>query len=315
LQQEKELIINLDEVITYNKSRAWGNYVLGVFKALSERDKKLRGAEMVFDSNLPIGSGLSSSSALLTLTVFVLNKVHESGLSRKEMAMVCKEIENDFIGLQSGLMDPVAIALAKQGKLLSFDCASRKHEHLDISMSDYAFLIFDTGKTRQLSDSAYNDRAEACEKALEAINQKKGEQQEWRSLDLGDIQFLSDEILQKRARHVISEMKRVGQAKVFLENNDIKGFGKLMFASHQSLKEDYEVSCDELDLFVDWANGHEKCLGAKMTGAGFGGCAVAIVEKQTAPDLILQIESKYQEETGLKGKAFVTEAGEGVYQL
>ena len=315
LQQEKELIINLEELIKFDASKDWGNYVLGIYKSFADKGEKLRGAEIVFDCDIPIGSGLSSSAALLVLNGVLLNHVHETGLSKFDIAKLCQQVENNFIGLQSGLMDPAAIALGKKNELLCLDCRDGNYNHLPIDMPNHTFLIFDTAKSRRLSDSAYNDRAEACKKALSEINNKKGKEESWRDLKLEDIRLLEDIVLQKRARHVISEMNRVENAKGLLKNHDLKGFGKLMSESHQSLKEDYEVSCTELDCFVDWANNNDKCLGAKMTGAGFGGCAIAIVDKASASDLIPEIESIYFEETGLKGKAFLSNAGNGVQEL
>lgn len=315
LQKEKELIVNLEEELTYDEYRAWGNYIVGMYQAFSKKGVKLKGAEILFDSTLPIASGLSSSAALLVLSAYVLNHFHATDLSKREIAYLSKHVENDFIGLQSGLIDPISIACGDENHALSFDCEEKELTKIPLSMNGYAFLVFDTGKKRKLSDTAYNRRTESCEKALSLINQKKEKEQKWKSTSEEDINLLEDKKLQKRAKHVVTEMKRVKTAKKMLENNDIPAFAKLMTASHESLKNDYEVSCNELDFFVDWANANKHCLGAKMTGAGFGGCAVAIINRSAAPELITEIEKEYFAATGLKGKAFLTEASDGVRKL
>ncbi|MEX0812705.1 MAG: galactokinase [Chitinophagales bacterium] len=317
LQQEKEMIIDLESPIVYQQGNEWGNYVLGVYRSFAEKGWKLSGAEILFHSDLPVGAGLSSSAALTVLTAFILNTVLKADYTKKKLAEICRKVENDFIGVNCGLMDPLAIALGKKDYLISLDCATEDFEYipLDLAAHSCALVVFNTNKSRELAASAFNERVEECQNALEQISNKKGELLQWRDIGQDALNLLEDPTLKKRGRHLLTEIQRVSEAEELLKKGELKAFGQLMTQSHRSLKDDFEVSCPELDFFVESAIKEAGCMGAKMTGAGFGGCAIALIAQKQVPQFMQHIEKAYYVQTGLQGKAFVTTIDEGVREL
>lgn len=312
-EQDKELIINLLEPLKYKKEQDWGNYVVAVFKAFQDMGFKVKGAEMMFFSNLPIGAGLSSSAALMLVTGYALNHWLEAGLSKNELAKICQKAENEFIGLNCGLMDHMAVAEGKNGNLIALDCSTNIYRHIPFSSSDYTSVVFYTGKKRSLADSAYNERTKDCATSLKIISrQKRMEDLNWKAINETDLNYIDDVKLKKRAQHVVSEINRVNKGIAALKKHDYESFGQLLFESHTSLKNDYEVSCTELDIFVDFAKTQSNCIGAKMSGAGFGGSAVAIVEKASAHEFAKKAEAYYKDATGLTGISLVSNPSNGV---
>jgi len=304
---------------SYSKTgKTWFNYPLGVINEYIQDGNALSGLDMVFYGNLPIGAGLSSSASIEVLTGFALNKMFGSGISNIDIALMGKKVENEFIGLNSGIMDQFAVAMGKKDKAILLNCDSLEYEYLPFEIGEYILAIINSNKQRTLADSKYNERFAECGKALKALK-KELDVTHLCDIDLKTFEdhrhFINDPVLEKRALHVISENFRVGEAKKALKENDLASFGKLMYASHQSLKDWYEVSGKELDTVVEFCKSYENCIGARMTGAGFGGCSIALVKKNKFEDFCSEITGYYHERIGYKPEVFASEIGDGVNEL
>lgn len=304
---------------SYSKTgKTWFNYPLGVINELLQEGNMVSGLDMLFMGNLPIGSGLSSSASIEVLTAFALSQLFGMKISNKDIALMGKKVENEFIGVNSGIMDQFAVVMGKKDKAILLDCDSLEYEYLPFETGEYILAIINSNKQRRLADSKYNDRFAECGKVLKALKK------ELNVTNLCDIHLntfeehrhlIDDPVLDKRALHVISENFRVGEAKDALKANDLASFGKLMYASHQSLKDWYEVTGKELDSIVEFCKTYEDCIGARMTGAGFGGCAIALVKENKFDDFSSRLTSNYEEKIGYKPEVFASEIGEGVREL
>ncbi len=309
--------------LSYSKSgKEWFNYPLGVIHQFFEDGFTLSGLDMLFYGDLPIGAGLSSSASIEVLTAFALNEIFLLNVARKDLALTAQKVENEFIGVNCGIMDQFAVALGKKDKAIWLDCDNLNYEYLPFETGNYVLVILNSNKSRSLADSKYNQRFAECGAALKLLKAKldrSDKQQRIENLcDMDMALFeanrdaIEDPVLEKRARHVISENERVRDAASALMNNDLKVFGQLMFESHRSLKQLYEVSGLELDTLVEFCENYEACIGARMTGAGFGGCAIALVEKESLSDFSEKLIPWYKERVGYQPTLFVSGTGDGV---
>lgn len=305
--------IDLNDEIYFDKKNEWTNYPLGIIAQLRKENHAVRSCEIIFESNLPEGSGLSSSAALEVVTAFALLAHTESNINLAWLALFCKQVENDFIGVKCGIMDQYAVALGKKNQAILLDCNKVYHEYIPFNTGDYRLLVMDTKKPRSLIHSKYNERKQECETALRIIKAVKPEIQNLCEADMLWLDVLTDEVLKRRARHVISEQLRVNEALKVLEMNDLSTFGRLMNASHTSLKNDYEVSGIELDLLAESACQFKGCLGARMTGAGFGGCAIALVHSTAVEELTNKVSDNYFKITGTQCQIYPCEISNGVH--
>lgn len=314
--------LNFDDVAelhlqeSYSKTgKKWFNYPLGVINEIVQNDHAISGLDLLFYGNLPIGAGLSSSASIEIVTAFALNEMFGLKISKTGLATMCKRVENEFIGVNSGIMDQFAVAMGKKNKAILLNCDTLEYEYLPFETGDYILTVINSNKRRTLADSKYNERFTECGKALKALKR------ELKVTHLCDVDFhsfekyrhlINDDVLEKRALHVISENFRVGEAKDALKAGELITFGKLMYASHQSLKEWYEVSGKELDIIVDFCKTYEGCIGARMTGAGFGGCAIALIKKESLDDFAAKIKVYYKDKIGYEPEVFASEIGDGV---
>lgn len=303
----------------YSKTgKTWFNYPLGVINELLQEGNMISGLDMLYHGNLPIGAGLSSSASIEVLTAFALNQLFGMKISNKEIALMGKKVENEFIGVNSGIMDQFAVVMGKKDRAILLNCDTLEFEYLPFETGEYNLAIINSNKQRRLADSKYNERFAECGKVLKALK-KELNVTHLCDIDLNTFEehrhLIDDPVLDKRALHVISENFRVGEAKDALKANDLASFGKLMYASHQSLKDWYEVSGKELDTVVEFCKTYEDCIGARMTGAGFGGCAIALVKKNKFDDFSSKLTSYYGERIGYKPDVFASEIGEGVREL
>jgi galactokinase len=256
------------------KDSSWADYPRGVVWAMGEAGHEIRPFSAAFAGNVPLGSGLSSSAAIEAATALALDAFFGLGVGRTDLAVICQRAENDYLGVGSGIMDQYASLLCEAGAALLLDCRSLEARSvpLDLEGAGLALVVCDTRVERGLADTGYNDRRATCERAARMLGLEELRDATGRDLDL-----LSEAEL-KRARHVVSENARVLDAVEALEVGDFDEFGRLMYDSHTSLRDDYEVSTPELDTFVRTAQQHG-ATGARLTGAGFGGCAIALVPK------------------------------------
>jgi galactokinase len=259
------------------KDSSWADYPRGVAWAMGEAGYEIGEFRAAFAGDVPLGAGLSSSAAIEAATALALDAFFGLGVGRTDLALACQRAENDYVGVGTGIMDQYASLLCEAGAALLIDCRSLDAESvpLDLEAVGLALVVCDTRVERGLADTGYNDRRATCERAASMLGVE-----ELRDATEGDLDLLSGAEL-KRARHVISENARVLEAVKALEDGNFDAFGRLMYASHASLRDDYEVSTPELDTFVEAAQQHG-ARGARLTGAGFGGCAIAFVPEDEA---------------------------------
>ena len=304
---------------SYSKTgKGWFNYALGVINELVQDGHTIAGLDMLFYGDLPIGAGLSSSASIEVVTCFAISQMFALKISNKEIALLGKRVENEFIGVNSGIMDQFAVVMGKKNKAILLDCDTLEYEYLPFETVDYILTIINSNKQRKLADSKYNERFAECGKALKALK-KELNVTHLCDIDLKTFEdhrhLINDPVLDKRALHVISENFRVGEAKNALKANDLVTFGKLMYASHQSLKDWYEVSGKELDTIVEFCKTYDDCIGARMTGAGFGGCAIALVKKDKLKDFSAKLVEYYNEKVGYNCDVFASDIGDGVKEI
>jgi galactokinase len=292
-------------------AEGWARYVQGIALILGRSGTRLQGAELLIDSQVPIGAGLSSSAALEVSVGFALCAVSGSEIEKWELAKIGQTAEHEYAGVRSGIMDQFASAFGIENHALFLDCRSLKWSPLPLGTAK--FIICNTRTKHDLADGEYNKRRADCEEAARRLGH--------RSLrDVTPAEFkekskVLSENLQKRARHVISENQRVLGAVKALQNNDLAEFGRLMDESHESLRVDYEVSSEELDLMVKIVRGQKGVLGARMTGGGFGGCTINLLETTASESFIEKVSAEYQKNTGISPEIYVCKAAPGVSEL
>lgn len=293
--------------IQFDEDHMWANYVLGVVQALKSRGYLVQGFDLSIHGDVPLGAGLSSSAALETAVVRALNDTFSLGVDPVEMAYIGKQCENEFVGVQSGIMDQFVSGLGEYGKALFIDCRTNEHSLHELD-PDYSFVILNTMMSRELAGSAYNIRKAQCEEAVRIISREHPEVKALRDVDeemlLGSWEELPDPV-SRRARHVVTENGRVLEALEMIREGDMQGFGGLMYDSHDSLRHDYEVTSRELDLLVDSTLYLKSVLGARMTGAGFGGCTVNLVENGFVEEFIEKVTERYLLGTDIILEAYI----------
>ncbi len=296
----------------------WFNYPMGVFHFMNLIKPVSKGINMIFVGNLPTGSGLSSSASIEVLTTYTLSVLYNIPLSLKEIALLSKKVENEYIGVNCGIMDQYAVAHGKEKHSMLLDCALVSHEYCNADFGDYNLVIINTNKPRSLVTSKYNERYAEC---MEALLMMQQHQPIHHLCDLKPDDYLLWEEQYKfstfwpRGLHVVEENQRVTDAMLCLQNKDVKGFGELLFKSHDSLKNLYEVSGMELDTIVDFCKTYNHCIGARMTGAGFGGCAIALVHERHFEDFAVEIMMYYKSKIGYSCGVYKAEISDGVREL
>ncbi len=290
------------KAMEYEVERLWANYPQGVAWALAEKGHQLQGADLVISGDVPIGAGLSSSAALEVASVRMFGELSGLRLDPVEVAYTGKRAENDFVGVQSGIMDQFVASLGVPGSTLFIDCRTDEYRRIPLPMGA-RIMVVDTTVKRELASSAYNERRAQCEEGVRMLSENLDGVSALRDVSSEDLErfgaSLPDLIL-RRCRHVVEENARVLDAVKALEAGDAERLGELMDASHESLRADYEVSSDELDILVDAAREIPGTLGARMTGAGFGGCTVNLVKEENVEFFVDRIKERYMRSTGLE---------------
>ena len=313
--EEKGIIEVPLENLHFEPEHNWTNYPKGVLHFLEEAGHTIdRGMDVYVYGNIPNGSGLSSSASLELLTGVIAEKLFDLQLERLDLVKIGKLTENEFIGVNSGIMDQFAIGMGADQRAIYLDTNTLEYDLVPLDLKDNVVVIMNTNKRRELADSKYNERRAECEKAVEELNRKLsittlGELDEW-SFDEYSY-LIEDENRLKRARHAVLENQRTLQARAALQAGDLDKFGRLMNASHVSLEHDYEVTGLELDTLVHTAWEQEGVLGARMTGAGFGGCAIALVAKDAVESFKENVGRKYQEVVGYAPSFYIAEVAGG----
>ncbi len=311
---------SVEDDFKFKKENDYANYLNGILSQLKEKGCKFEcGFEILMASNVPAGGGISSSSALECGFAYAVSETFGFNLDRVEIAKLGQMSEHNFMGVNCGIMDQFIIATGKKNFAEKLDCATLEYEYAPLDLGDYRFVVMNTNKVRKLSDSKYNERRSQCENALEILK-KSGVNinalceltpAKWEEVK----NFVSDSLLQKRAKHCVYENQRVLDAVAALNAGDLKKLGLLLNESHKSLKEDYEVTGIELDTLAAAAQSQEGCLGARMTGAGFGGCAIALVHKDKVDSFIANVQKTYTDTIGYNAGFFACESGDGVARV
>ena len=311
---------DINDNFAFDKKNDYANYLNGILSQIKAQGYKLdSGFEILMVSNVPAGGGISSSSALECGFAYAVIDTFGLKIDRVEIAKLGQMSEHNFMGVNCGIMDQFIIATGKKNTAEMLDCATLEYEYAPLELGDYRFVVMNTNKVRKLSDSKYNERRSQCESALKIL-QDNGvavkalcelSPAKWEEVK----HFVSDEILQKRANHCVYENQRVLDAVAALKAGDLKKLGSLLNASHASLKTDYEVTGLELDTLAETSQKQPGCLGARMTGAGFGGCAIALVHKDNVAAFIENVQKEYTAKVGYAAGFFVCETGDGVSRI
>ncbi|HTE00187.1 MAG TPA: galactokinase [Mucilaginibacter sp.] len=300
----------------YKKSHeTWFNFPIGIIDYFVRDGHQLQGLDFLYYGDIPISSGLSSSASIEVATAYALNDLFNCGYSKLDLVKLSKQVENVFIGVNCGIMDQFAVAFGEKDKALMLNCDTLDYQAVDSNLGEHVLAIINTNKPRKLAESKYNERVQECQTALKAL------QQELDIQNLCDIDsntfeqykhLITDGVVLKRAKHVIEENDRVKLAAKALAGSDLAEFGRLMYASHDSLKNLYEVSGKELDAVVEYSLTNLNVAGARMTGAGFGGCAIALIKESAFDDFSKAVTEYYISKIGYAPSVYSSLIGDGV---
>lgn len=299
-QFEKDIVSV--EIENIKRTNTWADYPLGVISILREMGYEIDGLDFVFESNIPIGGGLSSSGAIEVITLTSINKIFDLKIEKEKIPFICQKAENEFVGARCGIMDQFVITMAEKGRAILLNCKNHKYEYIPCDLKDYYFLVSSTNVSHSIASGEYNKRRRECEEGLRILK------------NFIDIEFLSDlkfeefenyknhlpEIIRKRVEHVIRENERVLKVSQFLKNGEIEKIGELLNQSHISLRDLYQVSCNEVEIMRDESLKIDGVIGTRITGGGFGGCLISLIHKDSVDDYIKKVGKNYRKKTGIK---------------
>lgn len=304
--------------IEYKSEDDWANYPKGVAKMLQDEGHEIGGVEFLFYGNIPNGSGLSSSASLEVLTGVVFDELFQLGVDRIELVKLCQKTENQFIGVNCGIMDQFAVGMGKKDHAILLNCDTLEYTYAPLVLKGAKLVIGNTKKRRELADSKYNERRSECDYALAKLQTELSiknlcelNEEEFEA----HAQLIDNPVARNRARHAVLENVRTKKAVEALNQGDVEQFGKLMNQSHESLKNLYEVTGFELDTMVEEAQKMNGTIGSRMTGAGFGGCTVSIVKEDEVEVFIKTVGEKYKEKTGIEPEFYVGNIGSGAGRI
>lgn len=304
---------NLKEDLSLKSATDWLNYIKGMAFILRRKNIKLKGFDILIANDLPQGTGLSSSAALECLSGLIFNPLYKNDLT--SLALDAQKCENEYVGVNCGIMDQFAVSLSKENHTILLNCNTLDYQMVQFNNADYLWVIINSNKPRELSKSKYNERRQECAEALNQLKPFNEGATNLCEVNPVSLPYLEDEILYARAKHVVSENIRVQKAVNAMKDGNVDELGDLLIESHNSLAEDYEVSCDELDAIVYYALKVKECVGARMTGAGFGGCCIALVEKDSIEKFSQYVKKKYKEQTNLEAEIYPVNFSDGVREV
>ena len=309
---------SLRDVPAMNPTGQWIDYIAGTLQQFHRRFGELPGMDVLVVSDLAQNSGLSSSASFSVGFAFALASEAGVDIDRVSVARVAQAVENDYVGVNCGIMDQFAVAMGKSDHCIALNCDSLEHELLPLNLLDHEIVIANSMVPRKLSESAYNQRRAECRIALETL-QKCGDMDHLCAVTLEELgrcePLKANHLLYRRAHHAVSEQQRVLESIELLKTGGLRAFGKLMNASHASLRDDFEVSCEELDILADTAQGLAGVLGSRMTGGGFGGCTVSIVASENVGNFIETLSHVYSAATPYQARILRCVAGDGVKRI
>lgn len=308
---DTKLSFSLDHI---EKNHDWLDYIKGVARELASAQVPLHGFEGVITSDIPTASGLSSSASLEVAAALTFLHLAQQPMSTADIALLCQRAENKFVGVNCGIMDQMSIAAGRKDHALLLDCRSLEIQHIPFKLENHSIVITNSGAPRELASSAYNERRAQSEESLKILQKHLPLIEALRDVSVAQFEQLEHElptVLRKRVRHVVTEIERVIQATQALQVNNLSEFGRCMNESHNSLRDNYEVSSRQLDWLVDWSRAQSGVLGARLTGAGFGGCIVALVENSALDSYINHLPQEYFESMQLKAQSWICTAAAG----
>ena len=292
----------------------WPNYIMGIVDQLSKLDLPFGGFNAVIAGDVPLGAGLSSSAALECATVFALNELFGLALSKLEMVKLAQRAENQFVGLQCGIMDMFASMFGKADAVIKLDCRSLEYHYSPFNQKGIKIVLLDTCVKHSLASTEYNVRRKECELGVSEIQKNHTEVLSLRDVNSGMLLTIQNKVDKKvfnRCTFIVEEIKRLQDACIDLEHNDMKAFGEKMYMTHEGLSNLYEVSCEELDFLAAFSKGKENVLGARMMGGGFGGCTINLVKEDAVDEFILEAEIAFENEFHTKLKSYIVSIGDG----
>ena len=317
--KEKGIIDVALQTLHYDKKDDWANYVKGVLYFLQQEGFEIPcGLNILIEGNIPNGAGLSSSASLEVLTGTILKETFQLPISKLDIIKLSQKAENQFVGMNCGIMDQFIIGMGKKDHAIALDTGTLEYTYAPVQLKQASIVIMNTNKQRGLTDSKYNERRAECEHALSQIQTvvKIKNLCDLKETEFEKVQHvITSPVERKRARHAVLENIRVKKAIAALEKNDIEEFGALMNASHISLRDDYEVTGIELDTLVESAWNQSGTIGARMTGAGFGGCAIAIVRNDDIEDFTAAVRREYTQAIGYEPDFYIASIGDGAGKL
>ncbi|MCX3266303.1 galactokinase [Pedobacter agri] len=309
---QQKHVASIDLIEKTDKS--WANYILGVADQIKKRGFQFSGFNLYLDGNVPLGAGLSSSAALECATAFAIKHLNNLDISQMDLALISQKAEHEFAGVNCGIMDQFASVFGKKDQAVMLDCRSMKYEYIPLKLDGYKLVLLNTNVKHSLADSAYNERRSQCEQGVAWIKEHEPTVNSLRDVNLEllekHVKPKDSQVYQKCA-FVVKEIDRVVKAADQLANGNLNALGNLMFATHEGLSKDYEVSCKELDFLVDFVKDFDGVLGARMMGGGFGGCTINIVKDDRIDSLIDQIKIAYSNSFDLNLETYVVETGDG----
>jgi galactokinase len=312
----ESVTVPLDRPFTPDPVHRWSNYPVGVLWALREQGVALGGLDLAFRGDIPQGAGLSSSAALEVATAVALRALGLFTLDGPPLARLCQHAENDFVGMKCGIMDQFISLMGKADHALLIDCRSLSHELVPLTLGDHVVAICHSGVKHALVDSEYNQRREECAAGVVVLRRRFPEVVALRDVTPAMLAACAgelDPVVLRRCRHVVGECARTLSSATALRAGDLSGFGALMNASHDSLRDDYAVSCKEVDLLVSLAREVPGVLGARITGGGFGGCTVNLCQASSVERFRKAVLGRYQAQTGITPRLFVSAAADGAH--
>jgi galactokinase len=299
-------------------TRGWANYILGVVDQLQKRGYKVGGFNLVFDGDVPIGAGLSSSAAVECATTFALSKLFDLNIDRKEITDIAQKAEHTYAGVRVGIMDMFASVFGKKNHVIKLDCRTLDYEYVPLNMEGVKIVLLNTNVKHSLASSEYNTRRQECEQGVAWIKEHEPDVNSLRDATLEMLDKYvkpKDPTVDKRCRYVVEEIGRLLQGCEDLRNGHLDDLGKKMFLTHDGLSKQYEVSCKELDFLVDAVRNNPAVLGARMMGGGFGGCSINLVREEAIDELIATTTRAYKQGMGMDLTAYIAQVEDGTSEI
>ncbi|VAX25411.1 Galactokinase [hydrothermal vent metagenome] len=320
----KIIAADLDDSIEFDleqldrSEKQWSNYIFGVIDQLRKAGYSSKNFNAVFGGDIPIGAGLSSSAALESGFAYAFKQLNKLSIDDLEIVKLSQKAEHEFVGVMCGIMDQFASVIGVKGKVIQLDCRSLDYKYFPFDYEDISIVLFDTGVSHSLASSEYNTRRSQCEEGVSIIQKHENNVNSLRDVDKQMLQKYKsefDSVIYKRCEYVVEENSRVLLACEKLSEHDLDSFGRLMYETHEGLKNKYEVSCDELDYLVDQTLNIPGVLGARMMGGGFGGCTINLIRNEYLEETISTMSEVYENKFGRKLKSYITKIEDGTGEL